>query len=338
MPLPSLKSNLSQAGGDQSVEISAKGKPVKVPPITVNASNVIVKGKWVKIAMIHDEEWLESELENPELCVKEVKASRASGLRADIISFAQKLPATERKYQYPMEWDSIAAIRLTSYQEWWEKLPQESRKNVRRSQKRGVVVRCVCLDDVLVRGLVELNNDSPIRQGRPYAHYGKSFGQVMKDQSSFLDRSDFVGAYRGDELVGFMKIVYRGDSASILQLLPKASHSDKRPANALLAKAVELCASKGMSHLVYGMYNYGNKGDNSLREFKSRHGFEEILVPRYFIPLTAWGALCMKVNLHRPLVGILPGGIIRFGIALRSRWYRLKASLSRCSSMLRAVE
>ena len=37
--------------------------------------------------------------------------------------------------------------------------------------------------------------------------------------------------------------------ASILQFLPKASQQDKRPANALIAKAVEICETKGISHL-----------------------------------------------------------------------------------------
>lgn len=326
--------NSTQNSGASRIEISVKGKPVEVPTVAVNAKVLVVQGRFVKRAVVHQEEWLESELEDPELCVRILKASRSSGVRADIFSFGQKLPDAVPKYDYAMEWDSIAAIRFTSFQEWWEKLPQESRKNVRRSQKRGVEVRLACFDDVLLRGLVDLNNDSPLRQGRPYAHYGKTLEQVKKDQSAFLDRCDFVGAYLGDELIGFMKIVYRGDSASILQLLSKFSHADKRPANALIAKAAELCTSKGLSYLVYGMYNYGNKRESSLREFKTRYGFEEILVPRYYIPLTIWGAFCTKTKLYRPLVGILPHSVISLGIALRSRWYRLRQSISRCSLML----
>ena len=54
-----------------------------------------------------------------------------------------------------------------------------------------------------------------------------------------------------------------------------ASHQDSRPTNALLAKAVELCEAKGVSCLIYGQFNYGNKRDNPLREFKIRCGFTE---------------------------------------------------------------
>ncbi len=232
-----------------------------------------------------------------------------------------------------MEWESLAAIRLTSFKEWWEKLPQETRKNVRRSQKRGVVVTVREFGDDLIRGLMELNNDSPKRQGRPNTHHGKTFDQVKKDYSSFLDRSDLIGAYFGNELIGLVKIVYRGEVASILQCLPKASHHDKRPANALLAKAVKLCEEKGISYLTYGMFRYGNKRDNPLLEFKIRNGFEEILTPRFYVPLTRWGALCIKLKLHRGLLGILPHSVLTLGVTARAKWYTVRQWISRCSSM-----
>jgi hypothetical protein len=322
----------TQAMIDTSIEISVKGKWMRVPALDVNGTTIIVKKKLVKLAVIEGEEWLERELEDPELCVRRLK-ERSHRLRADIFTFAQKPPGTCPKYKYPMECDSVAAIRLTTFNEWWEKLPQESRKNVRRSQKRGVVVTIKHLDDELIKGIIGVNNDSPVRQGRRYAHYGKTFDQVKKDQLSFLDRSDFICAYLGDELIGFMKLVYRGEVASILQMLPKASHQDKRPANALLAKAVELCETRGISYLTYGMFNYGNKRDNSLRDFKIRNGFEEMLTPRFYVPLTVWGSLSMKLKIHRGLLGILPHRVIELAIKARAVWYKHKESTSRCSSM-----
>ena len=319
---------------DNTVEISVKGKWSKVPALDISGKTIIVRGRWIKVAIIHDEEWLESELEDPDFCVERLKQRESHGLRADIFTFSQKLPATLPRYPYPLEWDSIAAIRLTSFNDWWEQLPQETRKNVRRSAKRGAVVTVKQLDDDLISGIVELNNDSPIRQKVPFAHYGKAFHEVKKDQSSFLDRSDFICAYLGSELIGFLKLVYRGEVASILQLLPKASHYDKRPANALLAKAIELCEVKRISYLTYGMFNYGNKQQNSLREFKARNGFSEILVPRFYIPLTKRGSAYMRVKLHRNLVGILPHSAIILAVSVRAKWYKLWLLARRCSSMV----
>jgi len=316
-----------------TTEISVQGKWVKVPALTIGGKTIVVSGRWIKTATVQAEEWLETELEDPESCMLQLKAKRSRGLHADIFSFAQKPPATVPKYRYPMEWDSVAAVPISTFEEWWENLPQESRKNVRRSQKRGVVVRVAEFNDDLIQGIVDINNDSPVRQGRRFTHYGKSMEEVKRDHSSFLNRSDFICAYLGDELVGFLKIVYRGDIASILQLLAKSEHYDKRPTNAMLAKAIELCEAKGMRFMTYGRFNVGNKRDSSIREFKVRNGFHEILVPRFWVPLTPWGRICMKLKLHRGLLGMLPSSVIRGVISLRANWYDIRRALSRCSSI-----
>ena len=317
-----------------NIEISVKGKWITVPALHVNGKNIIVRGKWMKLALVEAEEWLETEVEDPDLCIKRLKEGRDRALAADVFTFSQKLPATAPKYSYPMELDSIAAARTSNFKEWWEQLPQESRKNVRRAEKRGVVVSVKPLDDELVQGIMSVNNDSSTRQGIRFVHYGKTAEEVKKDQSSYLDHSDFICAHYGTELIGFMKIVYRGNVASILQFLPKASEQDKRPANAMLAKAVQVCEGKGISYLTYGQFNYGNKRENPLRDFKVRNGFREILIPRFYVPLTPWGRLCVRMKLHRGLVGILPHGVITAGVKARAKLYGVKQWMSRCSSML----
>lgn len=311
--------------GRSSAEISVKGRWSRVPALEVSDNKLIVHGKRLRQAVVLDEDWLEREVSDPELCVRALKDHDSGDLRADLFTFTQKPPHTTPQYAYPFEWDSVAVTSTASFKDWWDGLPQVTRKNVRRSQKRGVTVKVCQLTDDLIRGLVDLNNDSPLRQGRRYSHYGKSFDQVRRDQSTFLGRCDFIGAYFGDELVGFLKLIYRGQTASIIQLLPKASHAEKRPANALVAKAVELCNTKGISYLTYGRYNYGNKGDNPLREFKVRNGFSEMLVPRYYVALTRKGRLCMKLKLHRGLLGILPRSVITLGVAARNHWHNFQA-------------
>jgi hypothetical protein len=121
-------------------------------------------------------------------------------------------------------------------------------------------------------------------------------------------------------MIGFLHLVYREDVAAILNLTVKPSQLDKRPANALMAKAVEICEGRKLSYVSYGLYNYGNKRDSSLREFKIRNGFKEILVPRYFVPLTLWGRLCVKAKLHRGLIGNLPPSVISAGVRARALW------------------
>jgi hypothetical protein len=195
---------------------------------------------------------------------------------------------------------------------------------VRRSEKRGVSIVRQEFSDDFVRGIAEVQNERPIRQGRRYPHYGKSFEQVKKDHSSFLDRCDFVGAYFEGKMIGFLKVVYRGNVASILQLNSMVAHFDKRPANALLAKAAELSSARGAEYLTYGRFNYGKKGDDNLQEFKIRNGFEEMLLPRYYVPLTPWGKICVRFRLYRGALEILPRPVIGAIVGARAKWYDLR--------------
>ena len=137
-----------------------------------NGEKLVAKGKWLRIAQVRGEEMKETELENPELYLAAVKNDPDRILKADIFSFTQKLPATRPKYPYFMEWESVAAIPLSSFKQWWEGLPQEARKNVRRSQKRGVAIKIKEFDEELIEGLRAINNDSPTRQGMRNAYYG----------------------------------------------------------------------------------------------------------------------------------------------------------------------
>ena len=309
-------------GSQHIIEINSRGNWISVPALHVGGKDIIVQGKRMSVAKVHDEDWLETELENPEECIELLKKQRSRGLLADIFTFVQKPSRVNPAFQYPMERDSVAAIRLNGFKGWWEKLPQETRKNVRRSQKRGVTVEVRSFSEDLVKGIAEVNDDSPVRQRERNLYYGRTLDQVRKDYCSFLDRSDFVCAFAGEEMIGFLKLVYRGEVASILNFTPKASHADKRPANALISKAVELCAARQIQYITYGKYSYGNKRNSPLTEFKNRNGFEEILVPRFYVPLTNWGRVCLGLKLHRGLLGLLPETVINFGIRAREKWYR----------------
>lgn len=314
------------------VEVRIRGRWITTPAVEVNGNKVITTGKWLKTARVRGEEMMITELESPELYIRKLKGSARGVLKADIFTFTQKLPAASPKYVYPLEWESVAAIHLVSFKDWWESLPQETRKNVRRSQKRGVTVTTKEFDDDLIQGLRQVNDDSPIRQGMRNGYYGKSYEETKKLYGEFVGRCDFICAYCGDEMIGFLHLIYRDDAASILNLTTKPSHFDKRPANALMAKAVELCENRGISYISYGLYNYGNKRDHPLRTFKIRNGFEEVLMPRYFVPLNRWGQVCMKAKLHRGLIGLLPHSVIKIATGARSQWYNLVAHMSRCSS------
>src|SRR5205807_10330158 len=114
---------------------------------------------------------------------------------------------------------------------------------------------------------------------------------------TYAERNIFVGAYLQGELIGYIRMVRVGRVASVIQLLTMTKHYDKRPANALIAKAVEVCDQKGMSHLMYCNYVYKDP-KSSLTEFKKRSGFEQALLRRYYIPLTLKGKISLKLGLN----------------------------------------
>ena len=115
-----------------------------------------------------------------------------------------------------------------------------------------------------------------------------------------------------DELIGFIKLLRTGSVADLVLIVCKEEHRDKRPTNALIAKAVEVCEEHGIEYLTYAQFYYFKKNSSSLAEFKRRNGFEPILFPRYYVPLTMKGRLAIALNLQHGIRGILPERLLDF--------------------------
>jgi hypothetical protein len=299
----------------QTTEIWVKGQVHRVPSVEIEGRTVLSRGKWIKTAAIRDQDVAEGELvKDPATFVAQL---RRSGLKADVLTFFQRPPDLQPKFPYHYDMENLAAVPITTFNDWWESLPQEARKNTRRSAKRGVTVRVVPFDDELVRGIHKLCDETPVRQGKPFWHYGKDFETIKKAHATYLERSDFIGAYFENQLIGFIKLVYVDRLALIFHILAFNDHYDKRPLNALLTKAMEVCAQKGVGYFVYGQYVYGNKTQSTLMEFKRRNGFQKIDYPTYYIPLTWKGWIYVRLRLYRGLVGLLPAPVLRRALALR---------------------
>jgi hypothetical protein len=310
----------------EQAEIRIAGKTLYVPSAEICGRTVVVTGGLLRTAAVKDEELVEDQIvEDPRNFLERLKHS---GLRADLLTFGQKLPETSPKYQYHFEWDNWAAMPITTFNDWWEKLPQETRKNVRRATKRGLVVKKVEFTDELVRGIHEIYNESRIRQGTRFRHFGKDFKTIRHEMSTYLERSDFLATYLGEDLVGFLKIVYVDRVAKIIHIVSKLVHQDKRPMNALIAEAVKVCESRKIDFLVYCKYVYFGNRDSSLTEFKRRNGFEEVRFPRYYLPLNVKGALAIKTGLHKGMRSLIPARMMKALRVVRSRLYRRNSGSS----------
>lgn len=312
-----VKSDTRSLSGGHT-EIRVKGKSILVPSAQIDGRAVITSGKWLRTAVVHDEELLEDEtLTDPESFISQLKRS---GLNADIFTFSQRLPHTTPKYKYHVEWDNFAVMPITTYSDWWKNRIESSvQRAIRKAAKNGIAVRLAQLDDDFIHGIVNINNDTPVRQGRVFWHFQKSFDEVRHEHLTYAERNIFLGAYLQGELIGYIRMVQVDKVASIIQLLTMTKHYDKRPANALIAKAVELCEQKGMSHLMYCNYFYKDP-KSSLTEFKRRSGFEQLLLPRYYLPITLKGKIALKLGLHRGLARQIPEPIVRLLLRIRNFW------------------
>jgi len=299
-------------------EIRIRGISLQVPSVHIDGRTVITEGKWLKTAIIHDEELVEGEsVANPESFLSQLKSLRLS---ADIFTFAQKLPDTAPKHGYFVEYDNFAVIPITTYEEWFKKQIESSvQRAIRKAAKSGITIRCVEFDDDFLNGIVSINNETPMRQGKAFWHYQKSADAVKHEHLTYPERNVFLGAYLEGELIGYVRMVYVDKVASILQLLTMVKHYDKRPANALIAKAVEVCEQSGMNYLMYCNYVYKDP-ESSLTEFKRRTGFEQALLPRYFVPLTLKGKIALRLGIHRGLIHRIPQSMITRLLKVRSFW------------------
>lgn len=281
--------------------------------------DIRVAGRLVKIARLDGEKF-----EFPEAPEEVLEELRKCGRRVDLFTFLQRLPDTVPRYTYPMEWDNLAVLPVSTFENWWNKqIRSYPRNRARQAEKRGVVLREVRFGDALLQGICDIYNECPVRQGKPFPHYGMTLEKARTYAGTFLDRSIFIGAFLGEQMIGFGKLVADESrtQACLIHILSMVQHREKAPTNALIAQAVRSCAQRGIPHLVYEHFAYGKKQGDSLSHFKEVNGFERINVPRYYVPLTAVGRAAFRFGLHRRMAEHIPESVASALREFRTNFY-----------------
>ncbi|HEY3044201.1 MAG TPA: hypothetical protein VGJ39_09260 [Vicinamibacterales bacterium] len=287
--------------------------------MNVYGKDITVQGRLIRIATPELDSY--EPLTDPEAMLVSL---RKTGVRIDLFTFMQTASEPLPKYSYPMGWDNLAVLPVTTFDHWWNhQIRSYPRNRARQAAKHGVTVREVPFDDALVKGIWEVYNESPIRQGKRNVHFGKDIRTVRKEEATFLDRSIFIGAHLGDELIGFVKLVTdEGQTqANLMNVVAMIKHRDSAPTNALIAESVRVCAARGIRYLLYQNFTYGNKKPDSLTNFKEVNGFQRVEVPRYYVPLTLAGRAALRLGLHRGLVNHIPEPVLVTFRRIRSLWY-----------------
>jgi hypothetical protein len=278
-----------------------------------------VSGRLIRTARLHGDK--HEFPEDPDALLTQL---RSCGTRIDLFTFLQRIPDTAPRYAYPIEWDNLAVLPVSTFDHWWNKqLRSYPRNRARQAEKKGVVLREVAFSDALIEGICEIYNETPIRQGKRFHHYGMSLDRAREYASPFPDRSIFIGAFLDDKMIGFAKLVTDVNriQACLIHILSMVKHKDKAPTNALIAQAVRSCADRGISYLVYEHFTYGKKQGDSLSHFKEVNGFKRMDLPRYYVPLTRLGSVAFKLGLHRRFGYYLPESIASALRELRKHWY-----------------
>jgi GNAT superfamily N-acetyltransferase len=287
--------------------------------LRVCGKDVVVEGRVIRSARLDGDGY--EFLDAPESFLGELKQASS---RVDIFTFVQKVSEPEPKFHYSMEWDNFAVLRVTSFEDWWERqIGFKARNHARQAEKKGVVIREVPFDESLVQGIREVYNECPVRQGRPARHYGKDFATVYREAATFLDRSIFIGAFLDGALIGFIKMVAdeTWGQANLMNVLSMVRYRSKGPSNALMAQAVRCCAERGIPYLLYNNFHYGKKQQDGALQFKENNGFQKVEVPRYYVPLTEIGSLALRWGLHKRLVERVPEPVLAKVRKLRNAWY-----------------
>lgn len=305
--------------------VSVKGKIKSVSAIRACGVSVLSRGRLVKTAEVFDEYWLERDLlPRPEALIAELQGIKKN--KPDLFTFAQRIPNTDPAYNYDYEWINYAALPITTYEQWFQhQVPSACRRNIRASEKRGIIIQVSDYDDNYVRGIMSIYNETPIRAGRKFWHFGKDFATVKRENGTYAERSTYLAAYCQGEMVGYLKIVWDRPTAAIMQILSKTSFRDHKPNNALLAEAVKQCCLKDVKFLLYEKFDYGQKTGDSLTKFKQNNGFIRMDIPRYYVPLTLKGYWALRLGLHHKLTERIPEWI---AAPLRNQRTKLYEALS----------
>jgi hypothetical protein len=292
----------------------------------VCGKDIRIQGRLLRIARLEGEKYTFPD--NPEEFLSQL---RDCGTAVDVFTFLQRLPDTYPRYPYAHEMDNLAVLPVTTFDNWWDnQIKSYPRNRARQAGKRGVVMREVPYGEELISGICAIYNETPVRQGKRFPHYGMALDRARQYAGTFLDRSVYIGAFVGEEMIGFVKLTMDENrtQADLVHILSMAKHKEKAPTNALIAESVKACAQRNVSYLVYENFSYGNKMGDSLSHFKEVNGFQRVDIPRYYVPLTPFGRMALRLGLHHRFTERIPESMAGKLRELRKLWYERRVQTS----------
>ena len=205
-----------------------KGQPARIQCADIFGQRYAVARGPVTILGLEDD-WYE-DVSDPEAVIETLRSSR--GFKPDLFTFWQRLPDTEPKFKFRIEWEEIAVLPIESYDHWFNRqIKSRVRNQIRKAEKEGVTVRETTYDDEFIRGMTAIFNEAPVRQGRRFWHYGKDFETVKRQFSRYLHREDMIAAYHQGEMIGLIMLGNAGHFGLTGQIISAIKYRDKATNN-----------------------------------------------------------------------------------------------------------
>jgi hypothetical protein len=198
--------------------------------------------------------------------------------------------------------ETIALLRLRTFQEWLEASGKQMRKvrnMLRKAQKSGVQVHEIDLGFIngdIVDSIYRIYHDTPIRQGRRYVGYTTTRADLQRRFGN-LTNSLLVGAFLEKSMIGFAHIILGDMVASVRSILSLEQYMGMGSNNAMLAFAIESLCSRMIRFLTYARMGY----QPGLDMFKKDNGFKRVVLRTHHLALSSRGALATRLNMYRDI-------------------------------------
>jgi hypothetical protein len=132
--------------------------------MVICGKEIKIQGRFIRMARIDGDKY--NFPDEPEAFIEGLKKC---GTRIDLFTFLQKLPETEPKYSYPMEWDNLAVLPVSTFDHWWShQIRSFPRNRARQAEKKGVMLREVPCNETLIRGICSIYMSARFAKGNAF--------------------------------------------------------------------------------------------------------------------------------------------------------------------------
>ncbi len=223
--------------------------------------------------------------------------------KIDVLSFLERgwCCPLRGKFSWAKSEDNVALLHVESYENWLRSIGKKTRNMIRKAERSGITTAPVQPANGFAESVWKIYNETPIRQGRSFTHFGESL-EIVKKNLALASNCLYIEANLDKNIVGFVQLLPGDNILIISQILSLQAYWDNAVNNALVAKAVDIAAANGMKWIMYG--RIGNHP--SLDIFKRNNGFVKYKLNRYYIALTWKGKLAVTLGLQKSLKDAMP--------------------------------